>query len=49
MMGFIGARRIRVPRADNIGGVGWGRGGGANSVFNKKIVFIRDSISEISP
>ena len=30
---------------------GWmGEGGGVpNSVFNKKMVFIRDSISEISP
>ena len=28
MMGFIGVRRMRVPRADTIGGVGWGRGGG---------------------
>ena len=31
------------------GGLDGGGGGVPNSVFNKKIVLIRDSISEISP
>ena len=42
MTGFIGVRRIRVPRADNIGGVGWGRG--PEFGIQYKMVFIRDSI-----
>ena len=49
MMGFIGRR---VLRTDNIGGVGWGGGGGGGAPecgIQYKIVFIRDSISEISP
>ena len=46
MMGFIG---IRVLRTDNIGGVGWGGGGAPECGIQYKIVFIRDSISEISP
>ena len=38
MMGFIG---IRVLRTDNIGGIGWGRGGGGvpSAVFNKNGVY----------
>ena len=38
-----------VPRADNIGGVEWGRGAGSRIRYSIKMVFIRDSISEISP
>ena len=50
MIGFIGVKRMHVPLVDNIGGAGLGGGGGVpNSVFNNKLVFIRDSISEISP